>query len=286
MKNKARMLKCLIIFICLVALSVVFFAWQNNGLVITKYEYTNPKLPAAFNNFTIAHVSDLHNKDFHGKLIDKIKQQNPEMIVITGDLIDRRSTNIEIAEKFIQAVVKIAPTYYVSGNHEQLSDVYNTLKRKLQVLNVNVMDNAYEVINKNGSRIGLLGVADPAVQQSEESYLWDNSTSYVEAELKDLLDDIDTSFNILLSHRPELFNLYRDLQADLVFSGHAHGGQIRMPFIGGLAAPNQGLFPKYTAGVYSSGATSMVVSRGLGNSIFPLRVFNRPELVVVTLKKS
>lgn len=286
MKNKARMLKCLIIFICLVALSVVFFTWQNNGLVITKYEYTNPKLPAAFNNFTIAHVSDLHNKDFHGKLIDKIKQQNPEMIVITGDLIDRRSTNIEIAEKFIQAVVKIAPTYYVSGNHEQLSDVYNTLKRKLQVLNVNVMDNAYEVINKNGSRIGLLGVADPAVQQSEESYLWDNSTSYVEAELKDLLDDIDTSFNILLSHRPELFNLYRDLQADLVFSGHAHGGQIRMPFIGGLAAPNQGLFPKYTAGVYSSGATSMVVSRGLGNSIFPLRVFNRPELVVVTLKKS
>ena len=208
------------------------------------------------------------------------------MIVITGDLIDRRSTNIEIAEKFIQAVVKIAPTYYVSGNHEQLSDVYNTLKRKLQVLNVNVMDNAYEVINKNGSRIGLLGVADPAVQQSEESYLLDNSTSYVEAELKDLLDDIDTSFNILLSHRPELFNLYRDLQADLVFSGHAHGGQIRMPFIGGLAAPNQGLFPKYTAGVYSSGATSMVVSRGLGNSIFPLRVFNRPELVVVTLKKS
>ncbi len=206
--------------------------------------------------------------------------------MITGDLIDRRNTNIEAAEKFMREVVKVAPTYYVSGNHEQLSGLYTTLKRKLEVLNVNIMDNSYAVIEKKGGRIGLLGLADPAVHQSEESYLWDDGSRYVEAELKNLLDGIDTKFNILLSHRPELFELYSDLQIDLVFSGHAHGGEIRLPFIGGLIAPNQGLFPQYTAGVYSSGATSMIVSRGLGNSIFPVRVFNRPELVVVTLKKA
>jgi predicted MPP superfamily phosphohydrolase len=108
----------------------------------------------------------------------------------------------------------------------------------------------------------------------------------VKAKLQELCAGLETDFNILLSHRPELFSVYREMQLDLVFSGHAHGGQIRLPFIGGLIAPNQGFFPQFTQGVHTDHTTAMVVSRGLGNSVFPLRVFNRPELVVVTLKQA
>lgn len=200
-------------------------------------------------------------------------------------MIDRRNTRIDIATEFVQQIVKIAPVYYVSGNHEQLSGKYGVLKEKLEKLNVQIIDNSYMTLSKGGDEIGLMSIADPAIQQNEGTYLWDDSGVYMEKNLKKLFINVDTDFNILLSHRPEQFIVYKDMNVDLVFSGHAHGGQIRIPFIGGLIAPNQGLFPKYTNGIYKNDVTSMVVSRGLGNSIFPFRLFNRPELVVVTLKE-
>ena len=264
--------KTLLQFLCFLLTAVIFFILQNNALVISKYTYTSPKLPAAFDNYTIVQISDLHNKDFRGKLVAEIKQLKPDMIVITGDLIDRRKTKIETAVAFIREVVKIAPTYYVSGNHEQLSDDYDVLLSKLQALQVHMMEDAYEPLEKNGAKIGIIGLAD--------------SSGYVKAKLQELCAGLETDFNILLSHRPELFSVYREMQLDLVFSGHAHGGQIRLPFIGGLIAPNQGFFPQFTQGVHTDHTTAMVVSRGLGNSVFPLRVFNRPELVVVTLKQA
>ncbi|MGI6659689.1 MAG: metallophosphoesterase [Dethiobacteraceae bacterium] len=278
--------KTLLQFLCFLLTAVIFFILQNNALVISKYTYTSPKLPAAFDNYTIVQISDLHNKDFRGKLVAEIKQLKPDMIVITGDLIDRRKTKIETAVAFIREVVKIAPTYYVSGNHEQLSDDYDVLLSKLQALQVHMMEDAYEPLEKNGAKIGIIGLADPANQEREESYLWVDSSGYVKAKLQELCAGLETDFNILLSHRPELFSVYREMQLDLVFSGHAHGGQIRLPFIGGLIAPNQGFFPQFTQGVHTDHTTAMVVSRGLGNSVFPLRVFNRPELVVVTLKQA
>ena len=130
-----------------------------------------------------------------------------------------------------------------------------------------------------------MGIADPTINQSEGDYLFNDNSEYVKSSITDLYKNIDTDFNILLSHRPEQFSVYKEMNVDLVFSGHAHGGQIRIPFIGGIIAPNQGLFPKYTEGIYNDGETSMVVSRGLGNSLFPFRVFNRPELIVITLRK-
>ncbi|MBM7869666.1 putative MPP superfamily phosphohydrolase [Clostridium pascui] len=273
-----------IIFFIIIGL-VIFFIWQNNDIVISTYEYRNLKVPKGFYNYKIVQISDLHNKNYHDKLSKKVKEINPDIIVITGDLIDRRNTRIDIAVEFVQQMVKIAPTYYVSGNHEQLSGEYDELKEKLEELNVINIDNSYAVLNQGGNSIGLMGIADPAIQQSEGTYLWGDNREYIKNGLEELFKNIDTNFNILLSHRPEQFSIYKEINVNLVFSGHAHGGQIRVPFIGGLVAPNQGLFPKYTGGVYNDGETSMVVSRGLGNSIFPLRVFNRPELVVVTLKK-
>jgi uncharacterized protein len=285
MKFKSRRFRIILIFIFSVIILTIFFTWQNNVVGITRYKYINSKIPKGFDGFRILQVSDFHNKNYHGRLSEKIKKINPDIVVITGDLIDRRNTRIDIAAEFVQELVKIAPTYYVSGNHEQLSGKYVELKEVLGKLKVRNIDNSNVLLKRGGAELRLMGIADPAIQQNEGTYLWDDSSQYVENSLKKLFNDVDTNFSILLSHRPEKFHVYKKVNVDLVFSGHAHGGQIRIPFIGGLIAPNQGLLPKYTKGIYNEGTTSMVVSRGLGNSVFPLRVFNPPELVVVTLKK-
>ena len=252
---------------------IPFCYWQNNSLVVTNIEYANKKIPQAFNNFKILQISDLHNKEFgdnQSYLVQHTKEISPDIIVITGDLIDGSRTNIDIAIEYVKQAKDIAPTYFVAGNHEEYSKVYNELKKRLEELGVIILDDKRQVIKKHGEKITLLGLKD--------------GTSFAN-EIKSLKNK-DDKFTILLSHRPEYFNDYSKDNIDLVFSGHAHGGQFRIPFIGGLYAPGQGLFPKYTSGIYEKNNTSMVVSRGLGNSGFPLRLFNRPELVVVTLKNS
>lgn len=278
-------MKTYIIIFFIIAVMIIFLTWQNNDIVITKHEYINNKLPKKFNGFKILHISDLHNKDFHGKLTTKVKEINPDIIVITGDLIDRRKTKINIAADFIKEIVKAAPTYYVSGNHEQLSQHYKELKSILYNLDVEIMDNSYITFINEEYEIGLFGVADPAINKDVKPYMIDKNANYMRNSIKKLINN-NVEFNVLLSHRPELFDVYQEMGIDLIFSGHAHGGQIRIPFLGGLLSPNQGFFPKYSEGMHTEGTTSMVVSRGLGNSLFPFRVFNRPELVVVTLKSN
>jgi len=272
-------------FISAAILLVLFFIWQNNDIVLTEHIYFSSKLPEGFDSYKIVQISDLHNKNFFSRLSKKIEKIKPDIIVITGDLIDRRNTKIDTALQLLEEITNIAPIYYVSGNHEQLSGKYDIIKAELEKFNVNIIDNSYVVLERNESRIGLLGLADPAIRQNESTYLWSDSSYYVEKNLNKLLENLNTDFNVLLSHRPEYFHIYAKVGIDLVFSGHAHGGQIRIPFIGGLVAPNQGFFPKFTDGIYRAGSTSMVVSRGLGNSVLPPRIFNRPELVTVILKK-
>ena len=185
----------------------------------------------------------------------------------------------------MREIIKIAPVYYVTGNHEQLSENYKELEKELKNLHVIIMDNFYTKINYKGSEIGLAGIADPAIVQNEKTHLPENNKNYMKSTLQNLTQDLTTDFNILLSHRPEHFEIYKEFNIDMVFSGHAHGGQIRIPFLKGVLSPNQGFFPKYSEGIHRAGITSMFVSRGLGNSLFPFRIFNRPELIVVILRK-
>jgi len=175
--------------------------------------------------------------------------------------------------------VDIAPVYYVTGNHEARISEYGKLKTALEITGVTVLENERTVLEKDGDTITLLGIDDPSFTAD---YLTGDSAAVVKNTLDDLVTE-GVGYTVLLSHRPELFDVYAESGVNLVFSGHAHGGQIRLPFIGGLAAPNQGLFPKYDAGLFTEGDTNMVVSRGLGNSLFPFRVNNRPEIVVVQL---
>jgi len=272
--------KFLVLFIIIVLIGFVFY--QNNSIEKTFIEYTDERVPKAFNGFKIIHISDLHNKSFgkdQEKLLKKIKEEAPDIIVITGDLIDRRKYNLEVALTFVRGAVDISPVYYVSGNHEAWSAQYEKIKDELVSLNVEVLDDEKLSINKENSFIDIIGLKDPDFNTS--SYLEGNDTLALEKNLRDLSNE--DNFQILLSHRPELFNLYAEEKIDLIFSGHAHGGQFRLPFIGGVIAPDQGLFPEYTSGLYAKDKSTLIVSRGLGNSIIPIRFFNQPEIIVLTI---
>lgn len=241
------------------------------------------RLPASFSGFRIAHVSDLHNAEFgavNSILLRLLKDSRPDIIVITGDLIDSHRTDVEIALHFAQGSVKIAPTYYVTGNHEAICPQYASLKAGLDAAGVVVLEDGLVPLEQNEERIILLGLVVPNFTPGEE--LPGGVPAMTAAKLKELLEEENT-YSILLSHRPELFEAYAASGVGLVLSGHAHDGQFRFPFIGGLFAPNQGLFPKYDAGLYTEGNTNMVVSRGLGNSVIPVRFNNRPEIVLIEL---
>lgn len=261
---------------------IVWTAWGNAALELNTYTISSRGLPDAFDGYRIAQVSDLHNAEFGGgnqRLLDMLREAEPDMIAITGDLIDSRKTNIAVALAFAEEAVRIAPCYYVSGNHEARVPEYRELKAGLEAAGVTVLDDARVEIEISGKSITIIGVNDP-------SFLADYLTSdaaVMDRKISELSSE-DASFTILLSHRPELFDTYAAHDMDLVLTGHAHGGQFRLPLIGGLIAPNQGLFPKYDDGLYSEGNTNMIVSRGLGNSIIPFRFNNRPEVVLIELK--
>ncbi len=258
----------------------LFCTWQNNDIVTTRIDYRSERLPAAFDGYTVVHISDLHNKRFgkgQGRLLEQIEKAGPDIIFVTGDLIDARHTDLDAAMELISGAAKLAPVYYVSGNHEARSGVYPELKERLTLSGATVLDNDAVKIGENGAYFNVIGLSDPAFFPPR------SGKKTMQETLGSLHTDSDALFNILLSHRPELFELYAGSGVDLVFSGHAHGGQVRLPFLGGLVAPGQGFFPEYTSGTYEKGGTTMVLSRGLGNSIIPVRVFNRPEIVVVTL---
>lgn len=283
MMKRNRRMKILMIIVLFMVIFSIFSIWQNNSIVISNYDYENTNIPFDFNDFKIVQISDLHNKVFgkeQYKLLEKVECLSPDIIVITGDMIDRRRYNLENAMYFIDKAIKIAPIYYVSGNHEAWSGKYSEIKERLSEAGVYVIDDERIEVRKNNSSINILGVSDPAFITS--SYIDETDTSKLEEYLSSWSDI--KGFKILLSHRPELLELYSKNNMSLVFSGHAHGGQIRVPFLGGIIAPNQGFSPKYTSGGYSSYETTMFVSRGLGNSLFPFRIFNRPEIISVTLK--
>ena len=261
---------------------IIWIAWGNTALQLNTYTIISDNLPEEFAGYRIAHVSDLHNVeigDDNERLLSMLQDAEPDMIAITGDLIDSRNTNVEVALQFVEAAVKIAPCYYVTGNHEARVSEYADLKEGLEEIGVVVFENEGVELQIDDENIRLLGVDDPSF---ETDYLMRDAKDVIQNKLQDLTSE-ENSYTILLSHRPELFDVYVENNIDLVLSGHAHGGQFRLPIVGGLVAPNQGLFPKYDAGLYTEENTNMIVSRGIGNSILPFRINNRPELILIEL---
>ena len=270
-----------IILSVILTILAIWTVWSNVTVGITHYTVVSNRLPATFDHYKIAVISDLHNAEFgknNNSLISLIEKEKPDMIAITGDLIDSNKTDIGVAENLVKKLVEIASCYYVTGNHEAwIGEQYQALEEKLLDIGVVVFHDSTEQLTKNNEIIQLAGLDDPGFTDRDSSV----QESMLNTKLRNM--NLTEDYCVLLSHRPETFNAYASENIDLVLSGHAHGGQFRLPFIGGLIAPNQGFFPKYDAGEYFEKNTTMIVSRGIGNSIIPIRFNNRPEIVIVEL---
>ncbi len=285
--NKTKITKIITFGIIVIALAVliIWTIWENSNLELNTYTITSENIPSAFDGYRIAHVSDLHNAeigDNNEKLLTMLRDAEPDIIAITGDIIDSRNTDIEIALLFAEEALKVAPCYYVTGNHEARILEYGSLREGLSELGVIVLEDERVELEQAGETLFLLGVDDPSFQTD---YLFGDAVTVMRSKLQELASE-DSAYTVLLSHRPELFEVYTENGVDLVLSGHAHGGQFRLPFVGGLAAPNQGLFPEYDSGLYTENNTNMIVSRGIGNSLFPFRFNNRPEVLLIELQRN
>ena len=274
MKMKKIPHKKILILILIIIILIPFCLYQNKHLVITTYTYESEKLGADLDGYRIVQISDLHNAEFgkeNKKLLETIRSCSPDIIVITGDLVDSNHTNVERAVAFVKEAVKIAPVYYVTGNHEYWLDLSENEQMMQGILAAGAYDLDDEAvrIEKGDSSFMLAGLDDQHL--SDET-------------LKNLLQEQKNELSIVLAHEPQYLQNYANAGADLVLTGHAHGGQIRLPFVGGIVAPDQGFLPEYTSGQYNSADTEMIVSRGLGNSIIPVRLFNYPEVVCVELR--
>ncbi|MBM7619678.1 putative MPP superfamily phosphohydrolase [Bacillus tianshenii] len=280
--KKQRKKRLLIFFATIISL-IFFFYFQNNWIETTDISINTDRVPASFDGYKIVQLSDLHSKSYgenQDVIVQKVSEVNPNLIVFTGDLVDSKKYNKETSLTLMKELIQIAPVYFVTGNHEWWSGKFSSLEESLLDIGVKVMRNTADSITLGNESIQIIGIDDPALAGDGI-----DERSITEEAIINAMEGVgEGRFNILLSHRPELFSLYSKYSIDVVLSGHAHGGQFRMPFVGGLIAPNQGLFPKFTAGKHVSENTAMIVNRGLGNSIIPLRIFNRPEIVVLTLK--
>lgn len=254
----------------------VFLHVNNQWIVTTELTYESEKVPASFDGYRVAQITDLHDAKFgeeQRQLVEKVRATNPDVIFITGDIVDSRRYDLERSMQAVRQLVAIADVYYVLGNHEvalnRVSEIYEVMTEA----GVHVLANDAVNFERDGQRLAIVGIEDPLMGRS------------VPDMLDTALDDVHAdTFTLLLSHRPEQFESYVAQEMDVVFTGHAHGGQVRLPFVGGLVAPGQGFLPKYTAGIIEKNETFMVVNRGLGNSLFPYRIFNLPEVIVLELQ--
>lgn len=275
------------IMIAIAIVTGIFCYYQNNKISIT-----NLKVKSNVNkSIRIVQISDLHSKEF-GKdnniLYKAIMNQKPDIIVATGDLIDSNMKRINEIIEFCSRLNKKVPIYYILGNNEMRCSRVNEIVEKLKQKNINVLENEISKIKIKGNIINILGLAEKRVDKGEMFYSKVNSRYEIE-NVENLFRKLENlkGIKIVLSHYPENFEYvgnysYNKYNFDIMFSGHAHGGQFILPGLGGVFAPGQGLFPKYYKGIYGN-KNKLVVSRGLGNSGFPLRLFNRPNLVIVDL---
>ena len=281
-RKRRHPLRWLVVLLALAVGGWFWFQWQCWGVQATRTDAVLDGLPDGFDGYKIVHLSDLHGHEYgegNGDLLAMVAAEQPDLIVITGDLIDQEG-QLQMIPALARGLAAIAPAYYVTGNHEWSlgSKTVKELKSVLSQCGVKPLSNQCEVLERNGAQIVLAGVDDPngyADQTTpEELYAW-------------IQHNAPGLFTLLLAHRNDRFGQYAAAGYDFVLSGHGHGGIVRLPFVGGLVGTNRQFFPEWTSGLYTVGDSTLFVSRGLGNNTVPFqgfRVFNRPELAVVTLK--
>lgn len=271
----------LLVLSALVILGLLFSFYRSNmTFKTTEYTVASPYLPNAFNNYRIAQISDLHNNVFGkngSKLQEAIEEANPNIVVLTGDIISRRTQNTDAVIEELKPIAEKYPTYYIRGNHELYRDQNmenaEAFYKALDAIGVVRLENRTVTLLHREATIHLAGLTEPLGCYEYSS----------PPKMEELLGKKSDGYTVLLAHNPLPFQTYVDWGADLILSGHVHGGVIRLPFIGGVLSPERSFFPAYSKGVYQSGKQSMVVSVGMGGTKFPFRLFNDQELVIITL---
>lgn len=292
----------------------------NKNVYITQYKISSNKLPIEFDGYKIVQLTDIHSiRDEKQKesLTNKVKSLNPDVICITGDLIDspyylEENAKYEAGEisapdsktiDFVEELVDITEVYFIYGNHEMmlLDDPENNIfKTSLEILGVKILNNKIDYISIADKKIQITGIQDPATLYKDKKYAYVGENN--QDKVKQILDDLkvnkkvnseidnnnndnnsESLYHIILSHRPEYFDLYSGYDIDLLLSGHTHGGVVVLPVIGGLYAHPQGFFPKYTSGLYEKDNFKMIIGRGIGYSGIKLRIFNPPEINEIIL---
>ncbi len=280
--RKRRALRTALTLLLAGVLAALFIRWDNRALQITHFEPSFTDLPDGFDGCRIVVLGDLHTACFgedNAELLDAVRAETPEYIFLVGDLLDSfHDIPADYAATVAEGLSAIAPAYYITGNHEWAIGDVPELKETLTAHGMTVLSNQSLQLERNGSTIVLAGIDDP------NGYADQKPPETVAAEVYAAYGD---PFWILLAHRNNYFpEHYSLLGADLVVSGHGHGGLVRLPFTDGLISVERTLFPSYTAGLYEESGSALFVTRGLGNSGSTFRLFNRPEVAVVTLRRA
>lgn len=279
-KHRGRGCLTALIILALIAAAAAFLIKDSrDDLEISRYEVKSQKLPESFDGFKIVQLSDLHGAEFGENgmgLVEKVKELEPDIIALTGDFVTDEG-DLAAVEKLAARLVKLCPVYFISGNHEFGSGLAVKVRNILERAGVKYLSNEYLTISRGEDEILLGGVEDPL------AYADMLSPDELAQKMNDAAPD---AFKILLGHRNYWMTEYPELPVDLIFCGHAHGGLIRIPGVGGLIGTDRRLFPDFDAGEYNNGRYTLIVSRGLGNSVSIPRVFNRPEIVCVELTRA
>lgn len=259
--------------------------FNNKSIKISRHKIKNNKIPKEFNNFKIVHLSDFHSNSFgkdNLKLIEKINSENPNIIVMTGDMVNKYDTNFYRFLNLVEFLSKIYKIYYIIGNHEKglSKNNMNVIIRKLEEFGVTILNNEKVTIKQNQYKINIYGIDLPMQYYRKEKNSIFNVEKFINRYMKKYREE---EFNILLVHNPLYFDAYSKYNVDLTLSGHVHGGMIRLPFIGALLSPERRFFPKYNSGLYEINNKKLIVSRGLGQSKLGIRILNVPEIVSITL---
>lgn len=279
-KHRGRGCLTALIILALIAAAAAFLIKDSReDLEISRYEVNSKKLPESFDGFKIVQLSDLHGAEFGEdgmELVEKVKELEPDIIALTGDFVTDEG-DLAAVEKLAARLTELCPVYFVSGNHEFGSGLAIKVRNILERAGVKYLSNEYLTISRGEDEILLGGVEDPL------AYADMLSPDELAQKMNDAAPD---AFKILLGHRNYWMTEYPELPVDLIFCGHAHGGLIRIPGVGGLIGTDRRLFPDFDAGEYNNGRYTLIVSRGLGNSVSIPRIFNRPEIVCVELSSA
>lgn len=279
-KHRGRGCLTALIILALIAVAAAFLIKDSReDLEISRYEVNSKKLPESFDGFKIVQLSDLHGAEFGEdgmELVEKVKELEPDIIALTGDFVTDEG-DLAAVKKLAGRLTELCPVYFVSGNHEFGSGLAVKVRNILERAGVKYLSNEYLTINRGDDEILLGGVEDPL------AYADMLSPDELAQKMNDAAPD---AFKILLGHRNYWMTEYPELPVDLIFCGHAHGGLIRIPGVGGLIGTDRRLFPDFDAGQFNNGRYTLIVSRGLGNSVPIPRIFNRPEIVCVELSSA